>query len=532
MLVPIISIAWLALSYGWKEAFIDVSGSVWQRYLKDTMILLLSVGGVSGIIGICTAWFVTIFKFPGHRFFEWSLLAPLAIPGYISAYAIVDFFEYSGFLQLNLRQIFGWTAPNDYWFPDIRTMGGAIMVLSFSLYPYVYFLTRTALLEHSDRFLQAAKILGCGAVKRFLHVAIPLSRPAIVAGIAMILMEVLNDFGAVEHFSISTLTVGIFTMWFENHNVQGVAQLSLVLLLLSVILLSFERFSRKKAQFYSISSEWNVQKKENSGIFFGSLMCIFCAITLFFGFILPFSIIIVHSMKNVNIIMSVVFLKSLLNTIYLASFTTVISLFVAAIMVYGARILKKKEIIFLTRISSLGYAVPSAVLAIGVLLPFTKIDKWLIQSTPWVLGIDITSLLLTGSIGAIIFAFVVRFNTVAYSALDGAFGRISPNITYAAQVFGKGRSEVLLRVNLPLIKPTMLAAAILIFVDSTKELSATLILQPFNFSTLSTQVYQYASLEQLGHAAPAALTISTLSLIPVVILSRFTNSARRQNALL
>ena len=522
ILTPLIAVGYLAL-FPRENIWPHLLATVLPTYVINTLILMTCTAVGASMIGGGAAWLTTMKQFPGRRFFDWALLAPLAVPAYIGAYALVDFFEYAGPVQVALRETFGWTSSRDYWFPQVRSMWTAIFVLTLSLYPYVYLLARAAFREQSVCALEVSRSLGCGPWGSFLRVALPLARPAIAAGAAIVMMETLNGFGAVDFFAVRTLTTGIFSTWLESSNAGGAAQISCVILVFVLSLLALERAGRRGQRYHGMSRRYRPIEPEALDRPAAYLATAACALPLLFGFVLPVSVILWHAIDHVDGWLSAEFWAALLRTILLAGTAAAIAVSAGLFLVFGARRATSQAPRFIAQATMIGYAAPGAVLAVGVLIPFAALDRTIHYASLDLFGVG-TGLLLSGTAVAIIFAYVVRFNAIAFGAIDGAFGRVTPSMEAAARTLGESAGGALRRVHLPMITGSMVTAAMLIFVDAVKELPATLILRPFNFSTLSTHVYDYASREHLAEAAPAALAIILVGLVPVTILIRTMTS--------
>lgn len=524
LLLPIIAVIWLAF-FPTENIWPHLMEHALPRYLQNTILLMTLVGLSSAIIGTATAWLVTMLEFPGRRWLEWALLAPLAMPAYLGAYALVDMLEYAGPIQTMLRDVFGWKTSRDYWFPDIRTLGGAAFVLTMTLYPYVYLLTRAAFREQSVCALEVGRALGCGPWGVFWRVGLPLARPGVVAGTAIVCMETMADFGTVDFFAVQTLTMGVFSIWLETHNAGGAAQIALVMLTFIMVLLLIERSARRGRKFHHTSRRYRpIQRTHPRGLRKYAITAV-CTLPVFCGFLAPTGIVAWHAFEHLSDWADPEFWRAMMHTAGLASATALTACTIGILMVYGARTSPLNLPRWAAQATALGYAAPGAVIGVGVLIPFATFDHWLADTVELATGIDI-GLVLTGTAVVLIFAYTVRFAAIAHGAIDGALGRITPSMELAARTLGSSRSRVLRRVHVPMIQGSVVTAGLLIFVDTAKELPATLLLRPFNFETLATSVYNAASLEQLAEAGPAALAIVILGLLPVMVLARTLNRSR------
>ena len=523
VMMPIASVVWIAF-HPVENIWPHLLTTTLPRYLVNSLVMMLSVGILAALIGVGAAWLMAMYRFPGARWLEWLLLFPLAIPAYVGAYALVDFLEYAGPVQTWLRGVFGWTTSRDYWFPEIRSRGAAILVMTLALYPYVYLLTRSAFREQSGNTYEVARALGAGPWKRFWRVGLPLVRPAIAAGMAIVMMETVSDFGTVEFFAVQTLTTGIFTTWLEANNAGGAAQIAGVVLLLVLLLVGLEKTSRRNQRF----SEGARHKRPIVQIplqgAHGWLATLFCTLPFLGGFVLPVGVMLSHALRNTDYWSNPALGRALWNTISVGGGAALVTVTAAVFLVYGVRLTGRRLPRLVMPFTTIGYAAPGAVLAVGILIPLAAIDNRLADFVEWATGVDI-GLVLTGTGFAIVFAYSVRFFAIAQGAADGAMGRISPSLPMAARSLGRSAGGTLLTVYAPLIRGSLMTALLLVFVDSVKELPATLLLRPFNYNTLSTLVYEQASLENIGEASPAALLVIGVGMLAVLLLARSNRGA-------
>lgn len=522
---PLLAIIGIAL-FPSENIWPHLASTILPRHSWNTLLLMIGNGIGVFIIGTTTAWLVATGDFPGRRVFEWALLLPLAVPAYIVAFVYTDIFEFAGPVQGLLRDIFGWQTKRDYWFPEIRSMGGAMFVMSFVLYPYVYLLARAAFLEQSVSVLEASRTLGRGPWRTFLSVAMPLARPAIVVGIALALMETLADFGTVDYFAVHTLTVSIFDVWLGMGNAGGAAQIALVMLAFVIVLITLERIGRRGRRYHNTSTRNTAPARYKLGPCRKWLATLVCALPIVIGFLIPAGILTRHAIVFFDESWNSAFFGFARNSLLLATIAAVAAVAIAVFLAYGRR-MSGHAFGILSRISLLGYAVPGAVLAVGVLIPFARLDNAVDSLARDWFGVS-TGLLLSGTIFALVFAYVVRFLAVAFGAVEASLGKIQPTMDMAARSLGAGPGRTLWRIHLPMIRGSLIAAGTIVFVDSMKELPATLILRPFNFDTLATHVYQFASDELLEQSALSALTIVLAGIIPVILLSRAMSGAQRK----
>ena len=447
------------------------------------------------------------------------------MPAYITAFVYTDLLEFAGPVQRSLRAAFGWRSPADYWFPEIRSLSGAIFVMSAVLYPYVYLLARATFLDQSVCMLEAGRVLGRSAWRSFTTIALPLARPAIVAGTALALMETLNDFGTVDFFAVNTLTRGVFNVWINMGNAGGAAQISLVLLAVIVVLLALERRARRQRRYHHTTARYRpLPGYALDGPRRWAAM-LACAAPIVLGFVIPAVILVRNAVARFAESWNADFLVFARNSLLLSATAAVAAAAIAVFLAYAQRLHRSTALTAGMRVASVGYAIPGAVLAIGVLLPFARLDNAVDGFMREAFGIS-TGLILTGSVFALVFAYVVRFLAVALGAVETSMGRLRPSMEMAARTLGASPRRAFMRVHFPLIRGGLLAAATIVFVDSMKELPATLILRPFNFDTLATHVFQFASDELFERSSLAALTIVVAGVVPVILLSRAIGRSR------
>ena len=518
VILPIASVAWIAF-HPTENIWPHLISTTLPRYMGNTLIMMVSVAIISAFVGTGAAWLLTMYSFPGARWMRWALLLPLAIPAYVGAYALVDFLEYAGPVQTTLRDLFGWENSRDYWFPEIRSRWAAIVVLSGALFPYVYLMARSAFQEHSATSYEVAQALGAGPFERFWRVGLPLARPAIAAGTAVAMMETVADFGTVDYFGVQTLTTGIFTTWLQASNAGGAAQIAGVMMLLVILLIGFERTSRRKHRYHNAARHSRPHKTMRLYGLRAWVATILCFLPFAIGFILPVSVIGYHALSNAELWLDPDLAEDLLNTVFVGGTASVLTVILALFMVYGVCLTGRRLPQLLMPVASSGYAAPGAVLAIGILIPLSQFDNALADGILALTGYD-PGLMLTGTAFALVYSYAVRFFAIAQGATDSALGRISPSLPMAARSLGRSNAGVLREVHAPLIKGSVATALLLVFVDCVKELPATLLLRPFNFNTLSTRVYEQASLERLENAAPAAILVIAVGLCAVLIMQR------------
>ena len=525
VMLPVLAVLWLAL-FPTENIWPHLVSTVLPVYIKSTLILMLGTGVLTAIIGVGTAWLVTLCHFPGRRLFEWALLLPFAIPAYVIAYIYTDLLEYAGPIQIMLRDLFGWQSARDYWFPAIRSMGGAILMLTLVLYPYVYLLARASFLEQSMSIRDASRMLGCTPWQSFLRVSLPIARPAIAVGLSLVLMETINDFGTVDYFAVKSMSAGIYDTWLNMGNVGAAAQIASLMMIFVVVLITLERAARAKTRQYTGADRFRAIERYRLSGGRARLATLACALPVLFGFLIPFLTLVEMSLVHLDQFAGTDFLGYAGNSFTLSALSALLALTIAVVLSYSKRLYANRPSLqFAARMSNLGYALPGAVLAIGVIVPLAAFDNSVDAFMREHLGIS-TGLLLSGTPFALVFAYCVRFLAVSAGTVDSSLGKVTPNMDLAARSLGANTLRTLREVHLPLIKGGLLTAVLVVFVDCMKELPATLILRPFNYDTLATFVYQYASDERIEQCAPAALLIVLVGIIPVILLSRTITATR------
>ena len=515
---PMVAVLWLAL-HPTENIWPHLVSTVLPRYLENTLLLMLGVGILAAAVGTGAAWLVTMHRFPGRRWLDYALLFPLANPAYIGAYALVDFLNYSGPVQTGLRLTMGWQDARDYWFPEIHSLGFAVVVLTAAFYPYVYLLARAAFREQSGASYEVARSLGVGPVGLFIRVGLPLARPAIAAGVALVLMETVADFGTVQHFGVQTLTTGVFSIWLNDSNAGGAAQIALVILALILALLWIERRGRRHARFHRMARATRPVAPQVLPGARGWLATGLCMIPFTLGFVLPVGVMGAHALQKPEAWFAPGLGAAVVNTLFVGGLAALITVGAALFLIYGLRMTGRTAARLILPVTALGYAAPGAVMAVGILIPLAAVDHYLADAVQAATGHD-PGLLLTGTVAALVLAYAVRFFGIAQSAVDSAFGRVSPSLPMAGRSLGRTSGQTLMAVYLPLMRGSVSTALLVVFVDCVKELPATLLLRPFNFNTLSTRAYDLASLEKIGEAAPAALLVIAVSLAAVSLMDR------------
>lgn len=521
--LPIFTIASFLL-HPTNDIWQHLLDTVLGEYLLNSALLVVGVGIGTLVIGVGCAWLTSLCVFPGKRLFAWAMLMPLAFPGYIIAYTYTGMFDFAGPVQSLLRELSGW-GFRDYYFPEIRSLGGAITMFTLVLYPYVYLLARAAFLEQSVCVLEVSRTLGCSVWSSFYRVALPLARPAIVAGLSLALMETLADYGMVSFFGLSVFTTGIFRTWFGLGDAAAAAKLASILLLFVFTLVVIERWSRKRAQYHHSSNRYSVLPQYRLRGYRAWLAFLACLLPLFFGFVLPAGQLTFWALQTYRHMVDASFLALTLNSILLAASAAVLAVVLALFLAYGKRQFRGPLVTASIRVVATGYAIPGTVVAVGVIIPLAwfdnRIDSWMSDH------FDVsTGLLLSGSLFALMFAYMVRFLAISVQSVESGLGKIRQSMDDAARSLAYTPAQILLRVHMPLMKATVLTAFLIVFVDVMKELPATLILRPFDFNTLAVRAFELAGDERLADSSTAALMIVVVGLVPVLLLSRSIASAR------
>jgi len=522
--LPVLSVIVLAL-FPEENIWPHLLETTLPRYLVTTIKLMIGVGVLTLAIGLATAWAVTMCEFPGRKFFEWALMLPFAVPAYVIAYVYTSLLDYAGPVQIALRDWFGWQSAADYWFPEIRSLGGATIMIGLVLYPYVYLLGRAAFLEQSPSLFAVSRSLGHSALSTFFKVVLPIARPAIAVGLSLVLMETLNDFGTVDFFAVQTLTAGLFDTWMNLGNLGGAAQIATTMLMFVVLLVTLERYSRRRQQQFAARDNREPLHRFTMSFPRQMICVVVCAVPLVLGFVIPGATLGYYAWEYFDVSWNPDFLRNTMNSLFLSGSAALTTLVIGVTLAYSRRLHNTRGMQVLMRLSSLGYAMPGAVLAVGVIVPLAGFDNWLDSLMRDYLGVS-TGLLLSGSAFALIFAYTVRFLAVSAGSVESALQKVTPSMDMASRSLGHSPGKTLVKVHLPMLRGTLITAALVVFVDCMKELPATLILRPFNYETLATYVYQFASDEQLYHSALPALIIVLAGIIPIILMNRSISNSR------
>jgi iron(III) transport system permease protein len=513
--LPVATVVLLALTPA-ENIWPHLVATVLPGSLSRTLLLAGGVGALTFAVGTSAAWLITMYRFPGRELLDRLLVLPLSVPTYIVAYCYVELFDFAGPVQTQLRSVLG-VSGADYWFPQVRSLGGAVFILSAVLYPYVYLTARASFAQQSVCVLEVARTLGRTPLRTFAGVALPLARPAIAAGVALVIMECLNDLGAVQYLGVDTLSASIYSTWVQRSNLGGAAQLAAVMLVLIAVLFAGERAARGGARIHHTTGRYRAIPFQDLDGWKGAMAAALSALPFIFGFVVPVLVILQDAATHAAGALSSGFLSAAANSLLLAVIAAAITVAVALTLGYARRVAGNGFIRPAVRFAALGYALPGTVLALGLLIPLAGIDNHIDAFTRATFGVS-TGLVLSGSLFAITLAYVIRFLAVALAPLEAGLERISPSLDAAARTLGESALSTLWRVHLPLLVAPLGAAALLVFVDCMKELPATLLLRPFNFETLATHVYSLAAIEQLEQASLGALTIVLVGLVPVLLL--------------
>ena len=524
MLLPVAAIIVLALSSTnneWPHLF----NTVLPVAAWSTLVLVCGTAAVTLAVGTAAAWLVTMYRFPGRAVLDRLLVLPLAIPTYIVAYCYVEILDYGGPVQSAVRAIGGFSTPRDYWFPDIRSPAGAIAVLSSVLYPYVYLTARASFVQQSMCVLEVARTLGQSSLGTFRRVALPLARPALAAGGALVVMETLNDLGAVQYLGVETLSVSIYVTWLQRANLPGATQLALAGLVMVAVVLIVERLARGDSRFHHTTGRYRAIPFQDIGGWRGYMAAAMCALPVIIGFAVPVLVLARHAFAHAGDAVADGFVSAATNSVLVASAVAATAVVLSLLLAYAGRVAGQSVVPAAIRLAGLGYALPGTVLAIGVLIPLASFDNTVDAFVRERFGFG-TGLILSGTLFALVFALTTRFLTVALGNIEAGMQKVSPNLDAAARTLGETPLSALWRVHLPLLVPAMGAAGLLVFVDAMKELPATLLLRPFNFETLATHVYGLTALEQFERAALGSLAIVLAGLVPVLLLHRTVAGSR------
>ncbi len=518
LLLPVATIAVLA-ARAEGGGLLHLGQTVLPRIIGTTVAVLAGTGALALLIGTAAAWIVTLHTFPGRDLVDRALVLPLAIPAYIAAYAWGEALAPTGGVHAVAARILGWQTPQDGALPDVRSATGAVLILASVLYPYVYVAARASFLQQSAAVLEVARTLGCSPLEAFVRVALPLARPALAAGTTLVMMETLGDFGAMQYLGVETLTVAVYATWLQRGSLGGAAQLALGALAVVLALVVIERIGRQRQSFHATSTRVRPLPVRDLGGVQAALALAGCALPIVLGFGVPALVLATHAMRHLDTALTGAFWRAIGHSLLLATLAAALCVVIAIVLSYARRFKPTPLIATTQTVIQVGYALPGTVLALGLLFPLAGFDNGLDALMRRWFGLS-TGLLLSGGVMILVLAYVIRTLAAALGALDAGWSRLSPNLDAAARTLGLDAIRVMRRVHLPLLKPAIGAAAIVVFVDCLKELPATLLLRPFNFDTLATTVYAAAALEQFEGAALGALAIVGAGLVPVLLMQK------------
>ena len=519
VLLPILSLAYVALS-GTSDDWPHLLANVLPRAAGTTILLIAMVAATTAFVGVASAWAVVAYEFPLRRTLSWAIVLPLAVPSYLAAYAFAEFFHYSGPVQSLVRSVFGFQTIRDYWFPDIRSTPGCAFVLSSVLYPYVYLTTRAIFLMQGRNIADVARTLGARPGRVFWRVLLPVARPAVVAGVALVLMETINDIGAAEYLGVRTLTFAVYETWLARGSLAGGAQVALVMLVLVFAVLGAEQWARRQQRFHAgRATQLKVHPpRQRLGRLAGTATALGVALPALVGFGIPLFVFGQYASRRLEQFLSVELAQSFANSLFTASLTALVTVSIALLLVNAARLTRGVGVIALVRLASIGYALPGGILGLGLLFALAALDNGVDAAARDWLGVS-TGLIFTGSAAAVIIACTIRLLALAEGAIRSGLEKLPRHLDEAARSLGRTPAQSAATVLLPLLRPAILTAGVLVFVDTAKELSATILLRPFGFSTLATFVYENASRGAPQDGAAAAIVIILTALVPVVLLS-------------
>ncbi|KMT64035.1 ABC transporter permease [Catenovulum maritimum] len=515
---PLLAIFFEALT-GYGESFEHIKQTVLSDYIVNTLLLVLGVCILVLLIGVPLAWLIAVCQFTGRKFFRWALILPLAMPSYIVAYTYTDLLDYAGPIQTSLRNWFGWQAASDYWFFDIRSITGAAIILALVLYPYVYLMVRASFMEQQATLTHVARTLGYSPFKSFLKVSIPIARNAIIASVALVMMETMADFATVKYFAVSTMTTAVYDTWLGHYDLASAAKLSCIMVTGVLALLYLERWQNGAKQTTNNAKLSQHKLSYQLNKFQTVFAVLFCSLVLVIAFVIPSWLLLEYALHYFAESWSSGLFEFAYNSISIALITALLALALSFSLNFILRSRPTPVHRFNLKLASTGYAIPGTVMAIGVLIPLAFLDTQINQAAEY-LGFDTPGLILSGSIVAIIAAHLIRFIAIANKSIESSYGKLSYSLDMVSQTMGQSKSKLFAKIHFPLIRKSALVASLLIFVESMKELPAALLLRPFDFQTLPTYVYQYASDEQLEIAALGAITIVLVGLLPVIMLNR------------
>lgn len=523
LVLPVLAIFYTAIGES-DELFAHLFATVLPTYTLNTFLLVIGTMLLTLVFGLPSAWLMAMCKLPGEKVLQWALVLPLAMPGYIVGYIYTDWFDFAGPIQIWLRNTFELT-PQQYWFPDLRTLPGAMTILALVFYPYVYLLARSAFMEQSSSLLQSARLLKCTSRQSFFRVSLPLARPAIAIGLSLVAMETIGDFGTVSYFAVSTLTTAVYDTWLGYSNLTAAAKISAIMLLVVVLLLSAERYSRRKQKHFQAQFSSHEDNRYSLQGWTKVFALIWCWGLVLAGFILPMGQLVSYATDYFTSSWTLEFQSYSFNSLKVSLSVALVCVVIALLVNFyqrlntqgGERVSTISSLPM--RLAALGYAVPGTVLAIGIMVAVLTLDHS-VNDIAKLMEWGRPGLIFSGTMFALIFALTVRFAAVAVGSVESSLAKVSPNLDMAARTMGCNSTQMLKRVHLPLVMRGALIAGLLVFIESMKELNASILLRPFNFETLATYVYNYVSDQQLELAALPAILLVLVGLIPLILVNR------------
>ncbi|MBN9036059.1 MAG: iron ABC transporter permease [Rhizobiales bacterium] len=518
--LPVVTLFLIALS-GSGEDWPHLARNVLPGAARNTATVILLVSAGTALLGVATAWATVAYEFPLRRVLSWALALPLAVPPYLAAYAFAEFFLFSGPPQTLLRALFGFASARDYWFPDIRTTGGVALVMILVLYPYVYLTSRIAFLMQGRDIADVARTLGARPARVFFGVLLPVSRPAIVAGVSLVLMETVNDIGASEYLGVPTITTAVFTTWINRSSLEGAAQLAMVMFVLVFALLMAEQWARRRLRFHDRRSTRMRARAARVQLTGPAAIAVPAGLLLpvLLGFGVPLYVFADYASGRLDHLLNAALASALFNTVLTSGLAALLTVALALVLIHATRLSRSGATAALTRLAMLGYALPGTIVGLGLLFALARIDNTVDAAARAWLDVS-TGLLLTGSAAAVVIACTIRFLALAESGIRSGLEKLPPSLDEVARSLGRSPAASAATVLLPLLRPAILTAAVLVFVDTAKELSATILLRPFGFNTLATLVYENASRAVVQEGSLAAIFIILTAMVPVILLSQ------------
>ncbi len=497
------------------ESWSHIANNLLLGYFQNTILILIGVAIMTFLIGVSTAWLVSNYEFPGRRYFEWILILPLGFPSYIMAYTYVGILDYTGPIQVFLRNSFDIQIKGSLL--DIMNLPGAIFILSITLFPYVFLISRASFIQQSKTLQEASYLLGTNRLQTFFKVALPMARPAIVAGIALASMEVLNDYGTVKYFGVNTFTTGIFRAWFSMGDSATAIYLAAILMVFVFVILYLESIQRGERKYASANGMQKPTARIHPTLGKKALYTGLCTVIFLVSFLIPFLQLLHWVILTYHKVVNQDFFLLIYRSFGLAAVSGMFIVVLSIVLLYALRLSPFRWVKNISKIATLGYAIPGAVIAVGVMIPFLLFDKWIFRN---LMSGEVAGLFISGTLFALVFAYIVRFMAVGYNPVEAGFQKIGIHVNEASRLLGVRSTRTLWKIDLPLIKTSLVSGILLVFVDVLKELPLTLILRPFNYQTLATKAFDMATNEMIAESANAAIVIILTGIIPIIFLNR------------